>query len=627
MVSALLKSLISSYIYKIYKGMFTKKLGNSTKKKESSQSKKEQDLTQVGQTKNPKFSNTLKSTVKKIAKCPSARNLSTEEEEGNKEFSLSPTFSYRVAIANGLQKSIFVTNNNNEELFQDISSNDSSYSESLSEVKGSSRKKEYLSHTMPVRRNRKSLSSLAPSDGSSDGEHRELWQRRQDETCNWYGSSQDQTFNQDMQPYPEQNEVENTETVDSGVSNGIMCVSGDRSHYSDSQLSLHGDLSPWKDWNQLDQGTDLGLDSSTQEAFAYDMSTPSDQQIDFGKCQSSDLQDDTESYDFTLDGNSPSCPGLDSETQSQWISQYDDYQETNSNSLYQNQNRLPMMYRSQSELPSDESEEAPPKSWHSRLSIDLSDKTFSFPKFGSTLQRAKSALEVVWNKSTQSLSGYDDSGSSFMGRFRTLSQSTANESSTTLDSDVYTEPCYYKAEDEEDLSEASGENETDYVEVMEQVLAKLENRTNTNETDEQVQEYELEQFSYETPYATLQEDEYDKQFDNLTIEDELEPTEDIAAETEIREDENQNIPVMPIEITKKKRIRPSFKEAALKAYKKQMSELEEKILAGGSNSKWKFFGCFQVLCNPGIWRVSTVMTMNFVIYAMLFLNIILNITL
>ncbi|CAM5145157.1 unnamed protein product [Eretmochelys imbricata] len=990
MVSALLKSLISSYIYKIYKGMFTKKLGNSTKKKESCQSKKEQDLTQVGQTKNPKFSNTLKSTVKKIAKCSSARNLSTEEEEGNKEFSLSPTFSYRVAIANGLQKSIFVTNNNNEELFQDISSNDSSYSESLSEVKGSSRKKEYLSHTMPVRRNRKSLSSLAPSDGSSDGERtlhtlklgalrklrkwkksqecvssdselstwkkswglrsksldrtgrhqksnalepgfsstgcisqthdvmemifkelqgisqietelselrghvnalkqsideisssvevvqseieqlrtgfvqsrretrdihdyikqighpgnkaslrflnvpedrfenienvvyrilidrmgfseaqnmikielahrlgqqrdcpnakprpilvyfetaqqrdlilkksyklkgtgigistdilshdmrerkerglpssqtyesmdmkpepktkkhdwvspddsdkepesdinrnsyakisksafqikasttkgsvespntripsrtvggstfpnktnygeqspefdnvdqqsktyysdmppvwhsqndfttpklsrsesdfsklcqsysedfsenqyfsrtngssllsssdRELWQRRQDETCNWYGSSQDQTFNQDMQLYPEQNEAENTETVDSGVSNGVMCVSGDRSHYSDSQFTLHDDLSPWKDWNQLDQGTDLGLDSSTQEAFAYDMSSPSDQQIDFGKCQSSDLQDDAESYDFTLGGNSPSCPGLDSETQSQWISQYDDYQETNSNSLYQNQNRLPMMYRSQSELPSDESEEAPPKSWHSRLSIDLSDKTFSFPKFGSTLQRAKSALEVVWNKSTQSLSGYDDSGSSFMGRFRTLSQSTANESSTTLDSDVYTEPCYYKAEDEEDLSEPGGENETDYVEVMEQVLAKLENRTNTNETDQQVQEYELEQFSYETPYATLQEDEYDQQFDKLTIEDGLEPAEDIAAETEVRGDENQNITVMPIEIAKKKRLRPSFKDAALKAYKKQMSELEEKILAGDSSS-------------------------------------------
>uniref|UniRef100_A0A8B9PFJ9 Protein unc-13 homolog C n=1 Tax=Apteryx owenii TaxID=8824 RepID=A0A8B9PFJ9_APTOW len=993
MVSALLKSLISSYIYKICKGMFTKKPGNSTKKRESCQSKKEQDLSQIGQTKNPKFSNTLKSTVKKIAKCPSARNLSAEEEESNREFSLSPTFSYRVAIANGLQKPIFVTNNNNEDIVPDLSSNDSSYSESLSEVKSNSKKKEYLSHTMPVRRNRKSLSSLAPSDGSSDGERtlhtlklgalrklrkwkksqecvssdselstwrktwglrsksldrtgrhqksntlepgfsstgcisqthdvmemifkelqgisqietelselrghvnalkqsideisssvevvqseieqlrtgfvqsrretrdihdyikqighpadkaslrflnvpeerfektenivykilidkmgfseaqstikiefaqrlgqqrdcpnakprpilvyfessqhrdlilkksyklkgtgigistdifshdmkekkerglpssqtyesmdmklltvetktkkrdwespdsdkemesdinknsyakisksalqiktsttkgsiqspntrdlnrtadsstfsnrrkyvdqspeydnmekqskayysdmtpvwhlqndfatpklsrsesdfsklcqsysddfsenqyfsrtngssllsssdRELWQRRQDDSTNWYGGSQEQAFAQGVLQYPAQNEVENTETVDSGVSNGIICVSGDRSHYSGSQLSLHDDLSPWKEWNQLEQGADLCLDSSTQEVFAYDMSSPSDQQMDFRTCQSSDLQYDTESYDFTLDGTSPSCPGLDSESQSQWTGQYDDYQETNSNSLYQNQNRLPMMYRSQSELPSDDSEEAPSKSWHSRLSIDLSDKTFSFPKFGSTLQRAKSALEVVWNKSTQSLSGYEDSGSSFMGRFRTLSQSTANESSTTLDSDVYTEPYYYKAEDEEDLIEPAGENETDYVEVMEQVLAKLENRTNTSETSDQIQEYELEQPSYETPYATLQEEEYDRQFDSVVSETILEVEGDMAADIEIKEDENQNVPEMPTETPKKKRIRPSFKEAALKAYKKQMSELEEKILAGGNNAR------------------------------------------
>ncbi|KAM9224038.1 protein unc-13 homolog C [Leptosomus discolor] len=992
MVSALLKSLISSYIYKICKGMFTKKSGNSTKRKESCQSKKEQDLTQIGQTKNPKFSNTFKSTVKKIAKCPSARNLSTEEEESNREFSLSPTFSYRVAIANGLQKHIFVTNNNNEDIVQDLSSNDSSYSESLSEVKSNSKKNEYLSHTMPVRRNRKSLSSLAPSDGSSDGERtlhtlklgalrklrkwkksqecvssdselstwkktwglrsksldrtgrhqksntlepgfsstgcisqthdvmemifkelqgisqietelselrghvnalkqsideisssvevvqneieqlrtgfvqsrretrdihdyikqighpgnkaslrflnvpeerlektesivykilidkmgfseaestikiefaqrlgqqrdcpnakprpilvyfessqqrdlilkksyklkgtgigistdifsqdikdkkerglpssqtyesmdmklltvdtktktrdwespdsdkdlesdinknsyakisksalqiktsttkgsiespntkdlnrtaddrtfsnrrnysnqspefdnmekqsktyysdmtslwhlqndfatpklsrsesdfsklcqsysedfsenqyfsrtngssllsssdRELWQRRQDDSTNWYGSSQEQTFVQDMQQYPEQNEVENRETVDNGVSNGIICASGDRSHYSDSQLSLHDNLSPWKGWNQLEQGADLGLDSSRQEVFVYDMSSPSDQQTDFGKCQSSDLQYDTESYDFTLDGTSPSCPGLDSESQSQWTSQYDDYQETNSISPYQNQNRLPMMYRSQSELPSDDLEETAPKSWHSRLSIDLSDKTFSFPKFGSTLQRAKSALEVVWNKSTQSLSGYEDSGSSFMGRFRTLSQSTANESSTTLDSDVYAEPYCYKAEYEEDLMEPPGENETDYVEVMEQVLAKLENRTNSSETSEQAQEYELGQPSYESPYAVLPEERYDTQFEGVLSGEILEVDSDMAADIEVREDENQNVPEMITETPKKKRIRPSFKEAALKAYKKQMSDLDQKILAGDSSS-------------------------------------------
>ncbi|XP_074772755.1 protein unc-13 homolog C isoform X3 [Athene noctua] len=993
MVSALFKSLISSYIYKICKGMFTKKSGNSTKRKESCQSKKEQDLTQIGQTKNPKFSNTLKSTVKKIAKCPSARNLSTEEEENNREFSLSPTFSYRVAIANGLQKHIFVTkSSNNEDIVPDLSSNDSSYSESLSEVKSNSKKTEYLSHTMPVRRNRKSLSSLAPSDGSSDGERtlhtlklgalrklrkwkksqecvssdselstwkktwglrsksldrtgrhqksntlepgfsstgcisqthdvmemifkelqgisqietelselrghvnalkqsideisssvevvqneieqlrtgfvqsrretrdihdyikqighpgnkaslrflnvpeerlektesvvykilidkmgfseaqstikiefaqrlgqqrdcpnakprpilvyfessqqrdlilkksyklkgtgigistdifshdikdrrerglpssqtyesmdmklltaetktkirdwespdsdkdlesdvnknsyakisksalqmktsttkgsiespdtkdlnrsadistysdrrnygnqspefdnmekqsktyysdmtplwhlqndfatpklsrsesdfsklcqsysedfsenqyfcrtngssllsssdRELWQRRQDDSTDWYGSSQEQAVVQDMQEYPEQIEVENTETIDSGVSNGIICASGDRSHYSDSQLSLHDDFSPWKDWNQLEQGADLGLDSSTQEVFVYDMSSPSDQQTDFGKCQSSDFQYDTESYDFTLDGTSPSCPGLDSESQSQWTGQYDDYQETNSLSSYQNQNRLPMMYRSQSELPSDDSEETAPKSWHSRLSIDLSDKTFSFPKFGSTLQRAKSALEVVWNKSTQSLSGYEDSGSSFMGRFRTLSQSTANESSTTLDSDVYAEPYCYKAEYEEDLIEPRGENETDYVEVMEQVLAKLENRTNSSETSEQVQECELGQPLYETSYAMLAEEEYATQLDSVVRGEMLEAESDLAADIEVREDENQNVPEMLTETPKKKRIRPSFKEAALKAYKKQMSDLEEKILAGDSVS-------------------------------------------
>ncbi|XP_062998305.1 protein unc-13 homolog C [Elgaria multicarinata webbii] len=997
MVSALFQSLISSYIYKIYKGMFTKKLGNSTKKTESCQSKKEQDIPKVGQIKNPKFSNTLKSTVKRLAKCSSARNLSTEEEGGSQEFSLSPTFSYRVAIANGLQKSVFLTPKN-EDPFQDPSSNESSYSESLSEAKSLSRSKEFSSHTMPVRRNRKSLSSLAPSDGSSDGERtlhslklgalrklrkwkksqecvssdselstwkktwglrsksldrtarppksstlepsysstgcisqthdvmemifkelqgisqietelselrghvnalkqsideisssvevvqseieqlrtgfvqsrretrdihdyikqightgsktslrflnvpeekfenvehvvyrtliekmgfseaqnsikidfahrlghhrecpsakprpilvyfetpqqrdlvlkksyklkgtgigistdilsshdtkerkdqglpssqtyesmdmklpamdlkakrhdwespdssdkelesdinrnsyakisksapqmkrspakareesssirilkgapdgnsfpseinykerspgaesrqkeskagcysnmtplwqsqndfatlklsrsesdfsklcqsysedfsenqyfsrtngssllsssdRELWQRTHDEPSNWCGGSQEQTFNEG-QPYRVENEVENTETVDSGLSNGIMCVSADRSHYSNSQVSLEDDLSPWKDWNQLEQNTDLGLDSSTQDVLAYDLSSSSDQQTDYGQqVDLSDVQYDAENYDFALEGNSPSCLGVSSETQDQWIGQYDDYQETNGNTLYQNQNRKPMMYRSQSDLPSDDSEEAPPKSWHSRLSIDLSDKTFSFPKFGNTLQRARSALEVVWTKSTQSLSGCEDSGSSFMGRFRTLSQSTANESSTTLDSDVYTEPYYYKAEDEDDYSEPVGENETDYVEVMEQVLAKLENRTSTNESEEQAQGYELEQTPYESPCAISQEDTPNGYFENSMVsEDVLEFVGDtvVEAEAEVCEDENQNVPEVPVQTPVKKKVRPSFKDAALKAYRTQMSELEEKILAGDSSS-------------------------------------------
>uniref|UniRef100_A0A8C9KWH0 Unc-13 homolog C n=1 Tax=Serinus canaria TaxID=9135 RepID=A0A8C9KWH0_SERCA len=122
----------------------------------------------------------------------------------------------------------------------------------------------------------------------------------QDDSLNWYGSSQEQTFAQDMQQYPEQNETGNIETVDSGVSNGIICVSGDINHYDDSQLSLQDDLSPWKNWNQLEQGADLGLDSSTQEVFVYDMSSPSDQQTDFGKGQRCTLVNSMYLFSFLL---------------------------------------------------------------------------------------------------------------------------------------------------------------------------------------------------------------------------------------------------------------------------------------------------------------------------------------
>ncbi|CDQ91992.1 unnamed protein product [Oncorhynchus mykiss] len=429
----------------------------------------------------------------------------------------------------------------------------------------------------------------------------ELWQRKQEDMASsWYAS---QTLSQENPPYTEPNEAETTETIDSGVSNGLVCMSGDRSHYSGSQLSLQGDLSPWKDWPHLEQGADSGLDASTEQNLVSEVSSPFDPAAIPGfpenitKCQEVDLAFEGEET-FMLDMVESTL--LDTAPLEITKQETKEAPELSTQTFPELDTKSSTMYRSQSEIRSENVVEEVPKSWSSRLSIDLTDKAPSFSfGFGSTLKKAKSALEVVWKSgpppSAAPPEPPPDSGS-FMGRFRTLSTSTANDSSTTIDSDVYTDSLVYKAEDEDEAAPGDQleDNETAYVGVMEQVLANLENRSNANDTEE-TEEFEEPILDYDPDasqdyYDCSLDEQYDEEHSedyDMEEGDEMEETSEASASerTENLEDENKNIPEkeeMPAEAPPKKRIRPTFKEAALRAYRKQMDELQQQILAGGS---------------------------------------------
>uniref|UniRef100_A0A4X1TCY7 Protein unc-13 homolog C n=1 Tax=Sus scrofa TaxID=9823 RepID=A0A4X1TCY7_PIG len=788
MVANLFKSLILPYIHKLCKGMFTKKLGNTTKKKENRQLKKDQDIPTANQTKPPKFSNTLKSTVKKIAKCSSARNLSTEEDEANREFSLSPTFSYRVAIANGLQKRVQVTNGDNEDLLQELSSIESSYSESLSELRSSTENQAQTTHTMPVRRNRKSSSSLAPSEGSSDGERtlhslklgalRKLRKWKKSQECvssdselstmkkTWgirsksldrtartpktntlepgfsssgcisqtqdvmemifkelQGISQIETELSELRGHVNalkhsideisssvevvQSEIEQLRTgfvqsrretrdihdyikhlghMGSKASLRFLNVPEERFEYIESVVyQILVDKMGFSDvpnaikiefaqriGHQRDcpnakprpilvyfetpqqrdsvlkksyklKGTGIGIStdilthdikerkergipsSQTYESMDIKLSTP-EPRIKKDNWQSPDDSDgelgsdlNRNSYavlsksEFPTKGSaskssskSHNARAKNKTASSSRIPNKSEYDKISSH-LPESDNLAKQgtthyadvtpLWHSQSDFFTAKLSRS--ESDFSKLcqsySEDFSENQFFTRTNGSSL--LSSSDRELWQRKQEGL--YDSPQDQCLdGAPQGIQVQSETENAETVDSGmsngvvcVSGDQSHYSDSQlslHEDLSPWKEWNQ-----VKQGADLGLDSSTqeafdyDTNSlSDRQLDVYPKDLEDLGKCHGDLQDDfeSYDLIQDDVISEGGLEPFNETSAEMEIKEDENQNIPEQPVEVTKPKRIRPSFKEAALKAYKKQMAELEEKILAGDSNS-------------------------------------------